>query len=62
MVAVGFSSCLHPQVLWSSEPLVLLAGSLYLIGEFMEHLGLSPALSAGERGLNEWTGRNKIAR
>ena len=34
------------------EPRVVIAGSLYLIGEAMERLGLDAA--AGERGLNEW--------
>ncbi|MDB6028958.1 MAG: FolC bifunctional protein [Verrucomicrobiales bacterium] len=34
------------------EPLVVITGSLYLIGEAMELLGISPAKS--ERGLNEW--------
>ena len=34
------------------EPHVVIAGSLYLIGEALERLGLGPA--AGERGLNEW--------
>jgi len=36
------------------EPFVLIAGSLYLIGEALEELGLTPAPSADERGLNEW--------
>jgi dihydrofolate synthase/folylpolyglutamate synthase len=36
------------------EPLVVVAGSLYLIGEALEGLGLSPA-DGGERGLNEWS-------
>ncbi len=36
----------------AGEPLVVVAGSLYLIGEAMERLGLDAA--AGERGLNEW--------
>ena len=34
------------------EPRVVIAGSLYLIGEALERLGLDVA--AGERGLNEW--------
>lgn len=39
------------------DPFVVIAGSLYLIGEAMELLGLSPALPNGsERGLNEWGG------
>ena len=33
-------------------PLVVVTGSLYLIGEVIEQLGLMTA--AGERGLNEW--------
>jgi len=41
------------------EPLVLIAGSLYLLGEVMERLGLSPAPTGDERALNEWTGRAK---
>jgi dihydrofolate synthase / folylpolyglutamate synthase len=36
----------------SAEPRVVVAGSLYLIGEALERLGLGAA--AGERGLNEW--------
>lgn len=37
------------------EPFVVIAGSLYLIGEAMELLGLSNA-AGGERTLNEWGG------
>jgi dihydrofolate synthase / folylpolyglutamate synthase len=36
------------------EPFVTIAGSLYLVGEAMELLRLSPSTSASERGLNEW--------
>ena len=43
--------------LLARDPLVLIAGSLYLIGEVLERLGLSPAPPADERGLNEWSGR-----
>ena len=39
----------------AQEPFVTVAGSLYLIGEAMELLRLSPATVADERGLNEWT-------
>ncbi len=35
------------------DPLVVITGSLYLVGEALERLGHSPA-AAGERGLNEW--------
>ena len=34
-------------------PFVVITGSLYLVGEALEQLGLSPD-GAGERGLNEW--------
>ena len=36
----------------TAEPRVVIAGSLYLIGEALERLGLGTASS--ERGLNEW--------
>ena len=35
------------------EPFIVITGSLYLAGEALERLGLSPA-DGGERGLNEW--------
>ncbi|MGO8675340.1 MAG: bifunctional folylpolyglutamate synthase/dihydrofolate synthase [Limisphaerales bacterium] len=38
------------------EGFVTVAGSLYLIGEAMELLHLSPAKAGKERGLNEWSG------
>jgi len=38
------------------DDLVVVAGSLYLVGEALELLGLSPADSASERALNEWGG------
>lgn len=34
---------------------ITIAGSLYLVGEAMEVLGLSPLTASGERGLNEWS-------
>ena len=40
----------------ADAPLVLVAGSLYLLGEVMEQLGLPAAHSMEERRLNEWTG------
>jgi dihydrofolate synthase/folylpolyglutamate synthase len=36
------------------EPFVVVTGSLYLVGEALELLGLSP-VNPGERGLNEWS-------
>jgi len=38
----------------AGDGLVIITGSLYLVGEALELLGLSPAARA-ERGLNEWT-------
>jgi len=37
-----------------TENLIVITGSLYLVGKALELLGLSPA-DAGERGLNEWS-------
>jgi dihydrofolate synthase/folylpolyglutamate synthase len=40
----------------ANDPFIVLAGSLYLVGEAMERLNLSPASPSNERGLNEWGG------
>ena len=40
----------------AAEPFLVITGSLYLIGEAMERLGLSSTTPGGERGLNEWGG------
>ncbi len=40
----------------SRDSFVTIAGSLYLIGEAMELLGLSPTRETSERKLNEWGG------
>jgi dihydrofolate synthase/folylpolyglutamate synthase len=40
-----------------SDPLVVVTGSLYLVGEALEALRLLPGNGASERGLNEWTGQ-----
>jgi dihydrofolate synthase/folylpolyglutamate synthase len=37
----------------AGDPFVVITGSLYLVGEALELLGLSPAAES-ERGLNEW--------
>ena len=42
------------------EPFVSIAGSLYLIGEAMELLHLSPATAEDERALNEWTAPGRV--
>jgi folylpolyglutamate synthase/dihydropteroate synthase len=39
----------------ASDPFLVVTGSLYLVGEALEHLHLTPAGAAGERGLNEWS-------
>ena len=39
----------------ADDHFVVIAGSLYLIGEAMELLGLSPVPAADEKSLNEWT-------
>ena len=38
----------------ANEAFVVITGSLYLVGEALELLGLSPAAES-ERGLNEWS-------
>ena len=38
----------------ATDPLVLITGSLYFIGEAMDQLGLATADTAGERALNNW--------
>ena len=38
----------------NDKPFVVITGSLYLVGEALEQLGVSPG-GAGERGLNEWS-------
>jgi dihydrofolate synthase/folylpolyglutamate synthase len=39
----------------ANDPFVVITGSLYLVGEAMELLKLSPPGATSERGLNEWT-------
>ena len=39
----------------AGDTFVVISGSLYLVGEALELLGLSPA-AGSERGLNEWSG------
>ena len=38
-----------------TDSLVVVAGSLYLVGEALEQLRLAPVQASSERGLNEWT-------
>jgi len=44
----------------AQDEFIVVAGSLYLVGEAMELLRLSPATPADERGLNEWTTEPRI--
>jgi len=37
-----------------TEPFVVVAGSIFLVGEVMERLNASPQPETNERGLNEW--------
>jgi dihydrofolate synthase / folylpolyglutamate synthase len=39
----------------AQDEFLVIAGSLYLIGEAMELLGVSPGMAISERGLNEWS-------
>ncbi len=39
----------------AGDDFMIVSGSLYLVGEALEQLGLSP-IRGGERGLNEWSG------
>jgi dihydrofolate synthase/folylpolyglutamate synthase len=45
----------------SPASFLLVTGSLYLVGEALELLHLSPAKNLDERGLNEWDGSAKSA-
>src|SRR5439155_13255583 len=45
-----------------NDPLIVMAGSLYLVGEAMELLGLSPEAAAGEWRLNEWGAPAELCR
>lgn len=38
-----------------ADPFVVVAGSLYLVGEAMELLQIATSRAGGERGLNEWS-------
>jgi dihydrofolate synthase/folylpolyglutamate synthase len=51
LVCENFSEAINAS---KDEPFIVVTGSLYLVGEALELLGLSPA-DAGERGLNEWS-------
>ena len=44
----------------SSDSFVLITGSLYLVGEAMDLLNLSPSKARGERKLNEWSAQTGV--
>ncbi len=46
----------------AEERFVVVAGSLYLVGEALEALNLSPAPSLPERALNEWSLQRSLTR
>jgi dihydrofolate synthase / folylpolyglutamate synthase len=50
-VSSSVSDALH---IAAEAPLLVITGSLYLIGEALEALNLSPAPSSPERALNEY--------
>ncbi len=54
IAAVTAANLAEALIACKNEPFVVVTGSLYLVGEALEQLGLSPS-GAGERGLNEWT-------
>jgi dihydrofolate synthase/folylpolyglutamate synthase len=56
-----FSSLSYALTESRQDGFITVAGSLYLIGEAMELLQLSPAHSQSERGLNEWQGKTQAS-
>jgi dihydrofolate synthase/folylpolyglutamate synthase len=57
LVHIRACSGLHEALVSAAEdPFVVVTGSLYLVGEAMESLGLAPVTPHDERVLNEWGG------
>jgi dihydrofolate synthase / folylpolyglutamate synthase len=56
-----FSSLERALSSLAQEPFVVIAGSLYLVGEAMELLHVSAVQPHDERGLNEWSGPSTTA-
>ena len=52
-VSASLTDALHQA---GGDPFVVVTGSLYLVGEALEALGVLFGNGAHERGLNEWTG------
>jgi dihydrofolate synthase/folylpolyglutamate synthase len=53
---VEYASLREALAATSKDAFLVIAGSLYLVGEAMELLHLSPAKATDERRLNEWSG------
>jgi len=51
---VAMNHLSHALAASQNDPFAAITGSLYLIGEALERLGVLPS-DGGERGLNEWT-------
>jgi dihydrofolate synthase / folylpolyglutamate synthase len=56
VVTVECSALAEAAKRTANDPFVVITGSLYLVGEALELLGLGPASDASERGLNDWGG------
>ena len=56
LVTMECSSLAEAAQRTANDPFVVITGSLYLVGEALELLGLGPAGDASERGLNDWVG------
>lgn len=52
--AVPAANLVEALIACKEEAFIVITGSLYLVGEALERLGLSPA-GTDERGLNEWS-------
>jgi dihydrofolate synthase/folylpolyglutamate synthase len=53
--AIEVAESLGQALEWcAAEPVVVVTGSFYLVGEAMERLGLAPTPSEAERRLNDW--------
>ncbi len=57
---VACSSLAEAMIRADQAPLVVLTGSLYLVGEALENLRIMPAMAANERGLNEWNNSSSM--
>ncbi|MBP9903575.1 MAG: bifunctional folylpolyglutamate synthase/dihydrofolate synthase [Verrucomicrobia subdivision 3 bacterium] len=56
MATLECSSLAEAAQRTANDPFIVITGSLYLVGEALELLGLGPAGDPSERGLNDWGG------